>query len=154
MAELEMADYTGAILIEKPPNTWGIQTFKIKGAALKPGYPVTMTGETWPEVVTPATTDDVTLGILLENKAQDLDEVYAAGTKVRAALVGSLAAVWTYAKAGVGSLVFGTPLVSDAGAAGPYCIVGEGALYESVGKVIDYSPTDASDDRPVKVALC
>ena len=149
-----MATHAGSrILIDAPKNAWGLQTFITKGVDILPGVPVTMTGETAPEVVTVGTANDVTLGVVLCNPGHDIDLAYAAGVEVTVAMAGSGAAVWTYAKANVADLFAGASLHTDAGT-GIYSIIGENMLFEWVGRVIEFSATDASDDRPVKVVLC
>ena len=154
MVKLNMKDYTGAIMIEPPKNAWGLQTVKIKGAGLYPGYPVTQTGEAVPEVITPAAANDVFYGILLDKPGNGIDELFTAGETATAMMNGSGGACWTYAKTGVATMYPGTRLHIDATAAGPFCIIGENMLFENVGLLIEYSATDASDDRPIKVVLC
>jgi len=152
MAKLLMKDYTNAIMIEAPKNAWGLQTVKIKGADLYPGHAVTQTGETVPEVVSSGTANDVFYGILLDKPGHGLDEVFTAGETVTCMVNGSGGACWTWAKAGVADLDVGHILHTDAGT-GVYSIIGEGGLFETVGRVIEYSATDATNDRPVKVVL-
>ena len=149
-----MADYGGRVLIEAPKNAWGIQTFTIKGADIYPGIPVTQTGETGSEIVSCATANDVFCGVVLCNPDHDPDTAYTAGDRVEVALNGSGAVVWTFVKAAVAALVVGHILHADAATPTVYCIIGEGGLFETVGRVIEASPTDGANDRPVKVVLC
>ena len=152
MAQLKMKDYTNTIMIEPPRNAWGLQTVKIKGSDLYPGCPVTQTGETVPEVVSGGTANDVFYGVLLDDADHGLDVVYTAGDFVTCMMAGSGGACWTYLKANEGSVHVGTRLHTDAGT-GIYTIIAESMLYENVGLIIEYSATDASNDRPVKVVL-
>ena len=151
MAKLKMKDYTNAILIEPPRNAWGIQTVKIKGSDLYPGHPVTQTDETVPEVVSPASLQDVFYGILLCAEGHGLDVIYTAGDFVPCLMAGSGGACWTWLKAAESTVQVGTRVHAEA--TGTYCVILESMLYENVGLVIEYSATDASDDRPIKVVL-
>lgn len=152
MAILAMSTYTGSILIEAPKNAWGIQTFTCTTTTVFPGSLVTGTGETPPDVVVVGTANDITLGVALCKPGHDIDTAYAAGESIPVAMAKSGAAVWTWLKANEASVFAGTPVLSDA-ATGVFVIIGEGALYEHLGHIIEYSATDASDDRPVKVVL-
>ena len=151
MAKLKMKDYTNAILISPPCNSWGIQSVKIKGADLYPGHAVTQTGEAVPEVVSSGTANDVFYGVLLDVPDKGIDVIFSAGDIVPCALAGSGAAVWTWVKASAGALQVGTRLHTDAGT-GVYSIIGENMLFENVGLVIEYS-ADVANDRPAKVVL-
>ena len=151
MAQLKMKDYTNAIMIDPPKNSWGIQTVKIQGSDLYPGMVVTQTGETVPEVVSVGTGNDVTYGVLLDDADHGLDVVYTAGDFVSCMLAGSGGACWTYLKASQASVHVGTRIHSDAGTS-IYSIIDESMLFENVGLIIEYSATVAND-RPVKVVL-
>ena len=153
MAKLEMKDYTGSIMIEPPKNAWGLQTVKIKGAALYPGFPVTQTGEAVPEVVTPASADNVFYGILLDKPGNGVDELFTAGETATVMMNGSGGACWTYVLTGVATMFPGTRVHCDATTPTAYCIIGENMLYENVGLCIEYSATDAVNERPIKVVL-
>ena len=148
-----MADYGGSVLIEAPKNAWGIQTFKVVGADIKPGIPVTQTGQTSPEIVTCGTAADVFLGVVLCMPNHDPDTAYTAGDRVDVAMSGSGAAVWTFLKQNEGDVFPGHILNTDAGT-GIFSIIGTGGIQECVGRVIEVSLTDAANDRPVKVVLC
>jgi len=152
MARLNMKDYTNAIMIEPPPNAWGLQTVKIGEAGLRPGYPVTQTGETVPSVVYGATANDVFYGILLDSADVGIDETFANNAVATCMVAGSRGACWSYAKASVGNLHVGTRMHQDADTPGRFLVVNEAMLYENAGLVIEYSATSASD-RPIKIAL-
>ena len=152
MAIKPFSDYTGKILIEAPPSALGIKTFSATTTTIFPGYVVTATGETDPDVVVVGTANDVSTGVALCKPGHDIDSAYAAGEFFPVALCGSGAVVWTHLKTGEASAVVGTPILTDAGT-GIFSIIGEGALYEHVGFLIEYTATDASDERPVKVRL-
>ena len=151
MAKLLMKDYTASIMIEPPKNGWGLQTVIIGGADLYPGHPVTQTAETPPTVASPASANDVFYGILLDKIGKGIDEVFTAGESATVMLNGSGGACWTWLIAADATVFPGTRLHM---AAGVYCTIAETMLFENVGLIIEYSLTDASDDRPVKVVLC
>jgi len=153
MAQLKMKDYTNSIMIEKPPNAWGLQTVTIGETGLYPGMAVTQTGETVPTVVYGAAADDVFYGILLESADQGIDEAFAVGDTATCMIAGSRGACWSYAKANVASMFPGTRLHTDTGTPGRYLVINEAMLYENVGLLIEYSATDASNDRPIKIVL-
>ena len=153
MAKLKMVDYTNSIMIDPPPNAWGLQTVKIGETGLYPGYPVTQTGETVPAVVTSAAADDVFYGILLDSADQGIEQPFAVNDVATCMIAGSRGACWSWAKASVANLIVGTRLHTDsAGATDRYLVVNEAMLYENAGLVIEYSATSASD-RPIKIAL-
>ena len=152
MASLEMKDYTNAIMIEPPPNAWGLQTVKIGEAGLEPGYPVTQTGEAVPAVVSGATANDVFYGVLLDSADVGIDEAFTSGDVATCMMAGSRGACWSWAKAGVANLIVGTRMHIDAATPTKFLIPTEGMLFENAGLVIEYSATDAAD-RPIKVAL-
>lgn len=153
MARHDLSTYTQKVLIEAPPSALGIKTFSCTAATVYPGYVVTTTGETDPDVVITGAANDVATGIALLKPNHDIDTAYAAGEFIPVALCGSGAAVWTYLKTGVASVVVGTPIHSDGATPSAYGIIGEGRLYEHIGLILEYSATDASDDRCVKVRL-
>ncbi len=148
-----MKDYTNAIMIEPPPNAWGLQTVKIGEAGLYPGMAVTQTGETVPAVVYGATANDVFYGILLDSANVGLDEAFTANDVATCMIAGSRGACWSYAKTNVASLIVGTRLHTDTATPGRYLVINEAMLFENVGLVIEYSATDGSNDRPIKIAL-
>ena len=151
MAILALSTYANKVLIEAPSRASGIKTFSATTTTIFPGYVVTATAETDPDVVVVGTANDVTTGVALCKPNHDIDTAYAAGEFFPVALAGSGAVVWTYLKASAGAAVVGTPILTDAGT-GVFSIIGEGALYEYVGKVWEYS-ADQANDRPVKVVL-
>ena len=153
MARQDLSAYAEKVLIEAPPTALGIKTFSCTTNTVYPGYVVTTTGETDPDVVVIGAADDVSTGIALLKPNHDPDTAYAAGEFIPVALCGSGAVVWTYLKRGVASVVVGTPIHNDGGTPTVYGIVGEGRLYEHIGFIIEYSATSATDDRLVKVRL-
>ena len=152
MAQLLMKDYTASIMIEPPKNAWGLETVIIGEADLYPGMPVTQSGETVPAVVYSATAGDIFYGILLDSLGKGIDEAFASGDTATCMMAGSRGACWTYLKANEGTVFPGTRLHTDV-AVGRYCLILETMLAENVGLVIEYSLTDAGNDRPVKVVL-
>lgn len=151
MGTLALSDWTNKILIEAPPSALGIKTFQTGDATIKPGYPVTTTGQTGPTVIAVAAADNVATGIALCKPNHDLSTAYATGEFIPVALAGSGAIVWAMLKTGGGELVVGTPLHID-GTPGHYLVIGEGGLYEEIGKCVEYS-ADQANDRPIKVRL-
>lgn len=151
MGTLVMSDWTNKILIEAPPSALGIKTFSCTAGTVKPGFPVTATGETDPDVVVAGAADDVATGIALCKPNHDIDTAYAAGEFIPVALCGSGAIVWAFLKTSGGELVVGTPLHLD-GTPTNYLVIGEGGLYEYVGKAVKYS-ADQANDRPIQVRL-
>jgi len=148
-----MVDYTNSIMIDPPPNAWGLQTVKIGETGLFPGYPVTQTGETVPAVVTSAAANDVFYGILLDSADSGIEQEFDLNAVATCMVAGSRGACWSWAKASVANLIVGTRLHTDsAGATDRYLVINEVMLYESAGLVIEYSATSASD-RPIKIAL-
>lgn len=152
MAQLKMKDYANAIMIEPPPNAWGLQTVKIGEAGLEPGYPVTQTGETVPAVVYGATANDVFYGILLDSADVGLDEAFTANDVATCMIAGSRGACWTWAKASVANLIVGTRMHQNTATPTKFLVVDETMKFESAGLVIEYSATSASD-RPIKLVL-
>lgn len=150
MARLDLSTYTNKVLIEAPSRASGIKTFSCTTTTIFPGYPVTATGETDPDVVVVGGADDMFTGIALLKPNHDIDTAYAAGEFIPVALRGSGAVCWTYLKTAGGALVVGQPVQHDAGTT-VYCIVGE-AIHEHVGIVWEYS-ADQANDRPIKVVL-
>lgn len=152
MAIIALSTKANKVLIEAPPSALGIKTFSATTTTIFPGYVVTATGETDPDVVVVGTANDVSTGVALCKPGHDIDTAYGAGDFFPVALCGSGAVVWTYMKANAGAVLAGTGILTDAGT-GVFSIIGEGALFEHVGFVIEYSADDASNDRPVKVRL-
>jgi len=108
-----MANYTGSILVETGPFSWGIQTYRVDGASeLKPGYVCTPTGHTYPDIGRPDGDDDMTLGICIENPDDDLDTYFSDNDEIRVARVGSACVVWVYIDDDEGAQVAGTPVYS------------------------------------------
>ena len=151
MAILALSTYANKVLIEAPSRASGIKTFSATTTTIFPGYAVTATGETDPDVVVVGTANDVTTGIALCKPNHDPDTAYAAGEFFPVALTGSGAVVWTFLKANAGDAVVGAPVITDAGT-GTFSILGE-LIFEYVGRVWEFSANDASDDRPIKVVL-
>lgn len=151
MAKLVMSDWTNKILVEAPKTAMGIKTFSCTTTTIFPGFPVTATGETDPDVVIVASADDQTTGVALCKPNHDIDTAYAAGEWIPVALRGSGAIVFTYMTANAGDCVVGTSIITNA-ASGAYCIIGE-LNNEYVGSIVEFAANDASNDFPVKVRL-
>jgi len=151
MAIIALSTRANKVLVEAPKSASGIKTFSATTTTIFPGYLVTTTGETDPDVVVVGTANDVSTGVALCKPNHDIDSAYAAGEFFPVALCGSGAVVWTFLKASGGAVLAGTPLLSDAGT-GVFSIIGEGGLYEHVGICVEYD-ADETDDRPVKVRL-
>lgn len=150
MARLDLSTYANKVLIEAPCRAAGIKTFSATTTTIFPGYPVTATGETDPDVVVMGAADDMFTGVALCKPNHDIDTAYAAGEFFPVALRGSGAVVWTYLKTSGGACVVGQPVMMDATPT-VYCIVGE-LINEHVGVVWEYS-ADQANDRPIKVVL-
>jgi len=151
MAITALSTVTNKVLIEAPSRASGIKTFSATTTTIFPGYPVTATGETDPDVVVMGAADDMFTGIALCKPNHDIGTAYAAGDFFPVALRGSGAVCWTFLKANNGDLVLGQPVIMDATPT-VFCVVGE-TVNELVGSVWEYSANDASNDRPFKVVL-
>ena len=89
-------------------------TMRINGADVFPGMPVTVNGETWPDVCLPDAVGEEVLGVtgLLEN--QDIGTVYADNSEVPVYFTGHGAIVRMYASATSGTYIYaGELLVAD-----------------------------------------
>lgn len=152
MGRLDLSAYTNKVLIEAPPSALGIKTFSCTTTTIFPGYAVTATGETDPDVVVAGSASDVATGVALCKPNHDIDTAYGAGDFIPVALCGSGAVVWTYLKTGQGDAVVGAPIEIDGTTPTVMSILAEGNSYEYVGKVVEFSATQAND-RPIKVRL-
>ena len=91
------------------------ETLRVNGAAeVYPGYAITSTGNTFPDVAKPDDLADSACGCagLLEN--QDIDTVYADDAEIPVYFTGSGAIVRMYHALNGGSIVFGDILVTQA----------------------------------------
>lgn len=107
-----MANYTGSILWRTAKNAAGMGSHRVNGSALYPGFVVTETDQTAPDVYIPDGNDDVSLGIVLENADADIDTAFADNATVVVAYVRSGAGVWGYIDDDEGALAIWTAVYS------------------------------------------
>ena len=102
------------------------------GGAVFPGYVVTGTADTWPDVSKADALGDNAFGVagLLEN--QDIDTVYATNTEIPIYLCGSGAIVYCYHSPSGGSIKYGDILVANTTDGGGHVQVINSAIKDSI----------------------
>jgi hypothetical protein len=174
MALGTMANYTGAIMWRSPNNIAGMSTRRVDGSALYPGFVVTATGETDPDVYIPDGNDDVSLGIALDRADKDIGTAFADNSWIQVLHVRSGGGAWGYVDDAAGALEPWTALYNtgadDDGLLEPLKVTAAPTTYDdaTVQGIIDYlesaehryvgrAATEQADqgstDVPIKVLL-
>ena len=177
MATTNMSTVTRQIL-EKMGDETGVITVRTNGSDIKPGHIVTKTGETinTPDVDLVGATDDITLGVVLNEPNQDIDTAYGDNESINVAVIGSGCVCWVWAQANCGDLRVGQPVYttgsSNDGFVVPWTLTSAPASdtyttaamqteldkvdlsqLQYVGRVWQDASNDASNDRPILVKL-